>query len=50
MVLHIRHVPESSEGNLSLRGGSVELCMRGGFLGVHPKSHNVPHRFEWDGL
>ena len=30
--------------NPGLRGGLVELCSRGGFLGVYPKSHNVPHQ------
>ena len=30
--------------NPSLRGGSMELCLRGGLLGVCSKSHNVPHR------
>ena len=44
MVLHIRRVPECSEGNLGLREGSVELFLRGGLLGVHPKSHNIPHQ------
>ena len=46
MVLHVRRVLEYSEGNPGLRGGLVELCSRGGLLGVHPKSHNVPHRLE----
>ena len=45
MVLHVRHVLQCSEGNSGLRGGSVELCSRGG-LGVHPKSHKVSHRLE----
>ena len=44
MVFHVWRVPERSEGDPSLRGGSVELCSRGGLLGMHPKSHNVPHR------
>ena len=43
MVLHVRRVPEWSEGNPDLNGGSVELCSKGGLLGVS-KSHNVPHR------
>ena len=42
MVIHIRHVlPVRSEGNPSLRGGTMELFLRGGLLGVRPKSHNV---------
>ena len=28
--------------NPGLIGGSMELCSRGGLLGVCPKSHNVP--------
>ena len=44
MVLHIGRVPERSEGNLGLRGGSVELCSMGGLLGLHPKSHNIPYQ------
>ena len=44
MVLHVRCVPERVKGNLGLRGGSMELCLRIGLLDVHPKSHNVPHR------
>ena len=42
MVLHVRHVLKCSEGNPNLRGGSMELCSRGGLLGVHPKSHKCP--------
>ena len=38
MVLHVRHVFECSEGNPDLRGDSVELCSRGGLLGVCTKS------------
>ena len=44
MVLHVRGVPECSEGNPGLRVGLVKLCLRGGLLGVHLKSHNVLHR------
>ena len=44
MVLHVRRVPELSERNPGLRGGSMKLYSRGGLLGVHQKSHNVPHR------
>ena len=44
MVLHTKCVLERSEGNLGLRGGSMELYSRGGLLGVHPKSHNALHR------
>ena len=40
-MLHVRHVPERNGGNLGLRKGSMELCLRGELLGVHPKSHNV---------
>ena len=36
MVLHVRHVPERSERNPGLMGGSVKLCSRVGLLGVHP--------------
>ena len=43
MVLLVRCVLESNEGNPSLRGDLAELCSRGG-LGVHSNSHNVPHR------
>ena len=40
-MVHIRRVPDHSErqGNPGLRGGSVELCSRGGLLGMCPKSH-----------
>ena len=40
-MVHIRHVPNRSErqGNRGLRDGSVELCSRGGLLGMCPKSH-----------
>ena len=43
-MFHVRRVPERSEGqgNPGLRGGSVKLCLRGGLLGVRPKSQNVP--------
>ena len=46
MVLHVRRVVEHGkrQENLGLRGGLVELCSRGGLLGVRPKWHNVPHR------
>ena len=43
MLLHVRRVPESSEGNPDLKGDSMKLCSRGELLGVHPKSLNVPH-------
>ena len=46
MVFHVRRVLKCNEGNPSLRGGSVELCLRGGLLTIHPKSHNVPHQLE----
>ena len=36
--LHVRRVSKHNERNSGLRGGSVELCLRGGLLGVHPKS------------
>ena len=39
MMLYVRRVPEHNEGNPGLRGGSVELCLRGGLLGMHLKSH-----------
>ena len=41
VVLHVRHMPEHCERqkNPSLSGGSVELCFRGGLLGMHLKSH-----------
>ena len=38
MVFHVRHVLERNERNPSLRGG---------LLGVCPKSHNVPY---WLGM
>ena len=46
MMLHVRCEFKRNERqeNLGLRGGSVELCLNGGLLDVHPKSHNVPHR------
>ena len=44
MEFHVRRLPEHSEGDPSLRGGSVELCSMERLLGMHPKSHNVPHR------
>ena len=37
MVLYIRCVFECNEENLSLRGDSVELCLRKKLLGVHPR-------------
>ena len=40
----LRRMLGCSKGNPDLRGGSVELCSKGGLLGVYPKSHNVPHR------
>ena len=45
LLLQVRHVSERNERqeNLSLMGGLAELFSRGGLLGVHPKSHNVPH-------
>ena len=42
MVIHVRRVPERSEGNLSSRGVSVKLCSRGGLLSVHPKVSQCP--------
>ena len=42
MVLHVRRVLKRSEGIPSLRGGSMELCLRGGLLGVHPKISQCP--------
>ena len=44
MVFHIRCVLKHSERNLGLRGGLMKIYSRGGLLGGHPKSHNVPHR------
>ena len=44
MVFRIRREPERSEGNPGLKGDSVELCSRGGLLGVHPKYHNASHQ------
>ena len=41
--LNVRHVLECNEGNLGLRGGAVELCLRGGLLDVQPKSRNMSH-------
>ena len=43
MVLQVRCVLECNEGNSGLKGGSEELCSKGGLLGVHKKCHNVPH-------
>ena len=45
VVLYVRSVPKCLErqGNPDLMGGSVELCLREGLLGVLPKSHNVSH-------
>ena len=43
MMLHVRHVLECSEVNPGLRGDLVKLCLRKRLLGVHLKSHNVPH-------
>ena len=45
MVIYVSHVPERKrQGNPYLRGSSVKLCSRGGLLGVHLNSHNVPYR------
>ena len=44
MVFHVRRLLECNEGNLGLSEGSVELCSKGGLLGVHPKYDNVLHR------
>ena len=44
MVLQVRHMLIRIERNPGLKGGSMELCSRGGLLGVYLKSHNVPHR------
>ena len=45
MELHVRYVLEHSkrQGNPGLRGGPMELYLKGGLLGVRQKSHNVPH-------
>ena len=40
MVLHIRHELKCYEGNIGLR----ELCLKGGLLGMHIMSPNVPYR------
>ena len=39
--VHVRRVLKHSERekNSNLRGGSMELCLRGGLLGMRPKSH-----------
>ena len=42
MVLHIRRVLEHSKENSGLRGGSMELCSRGGLLGVHLRVSQCP--------
>ena len=34
--------PNVVKENSSLGGGSVELCSRGGLLGVHPKASQCP--------
>ena len=44
MVLYVRRVLEHSEGNSDLRVGLIEFCSREGLLGVHQKSHNIPHQ------
>ena len=44
MVLHVRSVLKYNERNSSLREDSVEVCSKGRLLGVHSKSHNVPHQ------
>ena len=46
MMIHVRRELKCNKENPGLRGGSVELCLKGGLLGVHPKSHNVPHQLE----
>ena len=42
VVFHVKRVLECNERqeNLSLGGGSMELCSRGRLLGVRPKSHS----------
>ena len=39
--VHVRRVLKHSERKKKsdLRGGSMELCLRGGLLGMCPKSH-----------
>ena len=41
MVFHVRCVPKCSEDkkNPNLMRGLIELYLRGGLLGMHPKSH-----------
>ena len=43
-MLHVRRVSKYSEGNPSLRGCSVELCLRERLLGAYSKSHNILYR------
>ena len=49
-MFHVRCVLERSEGNPGLKGGLVELCLRGGLLGMHPKSHNILYRLGMGGV
>ena len=42
MVFHVRRVSERSEGKSWFEGRLIELCLRGGLLGVHLKSHKCP--------
>ena len=42
MVFHVRHVFERSEGKSWFEGRLIELCLRGGLLGVQLKSHKCP--------
>ena len=42
MVFHVRRVPKRGEGNPGLRRGSIELCSRGGLLGMHLKISQCP--------
>ena len=36
MMVHVRYVPKCSEGNPGLSEDSVEFCVSGGLLRVHP--------------
>ena len=36
MMVHVRYVPKRSEENPDLSGDSVEFCVSGRLLGVHP--------------
>ena len=46
MVLHVRRVLKYNERNPGLREDSMEVYSKRGLLGVHSKSHNVPHQLE----